>query len=126
MADVRAWLVAAISKACRYYLRVRGRSETLPDNFAEQPDPNSARALDMWPDQLAAQQAISATTARCQLVLHLRYFEGYSVPEIAAELRISTAYATKLVRECLLQARRRYTKMAGVGARRYTPSGEGQ
>lgn len=113
VADVRAWLVAAISNACRYYLRVRERSETLPADFAERPDPHLARVLDMWPDQLAAQQAIAATTARCQLVLRLRYFEGYSVPEIAAELGITIAYATKLVAECLRQVRRRYAKMAG-------------
>jgi len=109
--DVRAWLVAAISNASRYYLRVRERSESLPADFAERPDPHLARVLDMWPDQLAAQQAIAATTARCQLVLRLRYFEGYSIPEIAVELGITSAYATKLVGECLRQVRRRYAKM---------------
>ena len=112
VADIRAWLIAAISNACRYYLRVRERSESLPDDFAERPDPHLARVMDMWPDQLAAQQAIAATTARCQLVLRLRYFEGYSVPEIAAELGITTAYATKLVAECIRQVRRRYIGMA--------------
>jgi RNA polymerase sigma factor (sigma-70 family) len=113
VSDIRAWLVAAISNACRYYLRVRDRCETLPDDFAERPDPHLAHVLDLWPDQLAAQQAIAATTARCQLVLRLRYFEGYSVPEIAAELKITIAYATKLVGECVRQARRRYARLEG-------------
>ena len=112
VADVRAWLVAAISNASRYYLRVQQRSEALPDDFAERPDPHLARVLDMWPDQLAAHQAIAATTARCQFVLRLRYFEGYSIPEIATELGITATYANKLVGECLRQARRRYTKLA--------------
>jgi RNA polymerase sigma factor (sigma-70 family) len=112
--DVRAWLVAGISNASRYYLRIRDRSEPLPDDYAEWPDPNLERVLDLWPDRLAAHQAIASTTARCQLVLRLRYFEGYSIPEIATELGITTAYATKLVGECLRQAQRRYAKMARV------------
>lgn len=117
--DVKAWLVAGISNACRYYLRLRDRCEPLPEDIAERPDPQFTRVLDMWPDQLAARQAIASTTARCQLVLRLRYFEGYSVPEIAKELRITNAYATKLLGECLKQAQRRYSSMvanSGVGA----------
>lgn len=108
--DVRAWLVAGISNASRYYLRVRQRTEPLPDDIEERPDPNLAHVLDLWPDQITARQALASTTARCQLVLRLRYFEGYSVPEIAAELQITTTYATKLVAECIRQVQRRYEK----------------
>lgn len=116
--DIRSWLVAGISNASRYYLRLRERSESLPADFAERPDPHLLRVLDMWPDQLAAREAIASTTARCQLVLRLRYFEGYSIPEIATELRITNAYATKLVGECLKQAQRRYAKLAARGTHR--------
>jgi len=108
--EVRAWLVASICNASRYYGRVRGRSEALPDTFAETADPHLMRALDMWPDQLAAREAVALTTPRCQLVLRLRFFEGYTIPEIAAELNITKRYATKLVGECLRQAQRRYEK----------------
>jgi RNA polymerase sigma factor (sigma-70 family) len=110
--NVRAWLIASMRNASRYYVRVRARSEALPDTFDEKPDPQLARVIDMWPEQLAARQAIGCTTARCQLVLGLRYLEGYSVPEIARELNISEKYASKLVFECLEQAKRRYAKMA--------------
>ena len=106
--SVRAWLVASICNASRYYGRVRARSERLPDTIGEKPDPHLTRVLDMWPDQLAAREAIACTTARCQLVLHLRYFEGYSIPEIASELNTTEKYAAKLVSECLRQAKRRY------------------
>ncbi len=113
---VRPWLVASICNASKYYGRVRARSEALPDSIDEKPDPQLARVVDMWPDQLAAREAIACTTARCQLVLRLRYFEGYSVPEIARELNTSEKYAAKLVSECLRQAQRRYDKQ-GRGAK---------
>ena len=112
VANVRAWLIASMRNASRYYVRVRARSESLPDSFAERADPRLERVVDMWPDQLAARQAFGCTTARCQLVLALRYLEGYSVPEIARELNITEKYAGKLVIECLDQAKRRYGKMA--------------
>lgn len=108
--DVRAWLVAGISNASRYYLRVRERTEALPADIDQRPDPTLEHVLDLWPDQITARDALAATTARCQLVLRLRYFEGYSVPEIAAELQITTTYATKLVAECIRQMQRRYGK----------------
>lgn len=113
--DQRGWLVGAICNASRYYLRLRARSESLPDTIAEEPDPQLARVLDMWPDQLAAREAISLTTARCQLVLHLRYVEGYSIPELAKELGTTKKYASKLVGECLRQAQRRYTRRMQSG-----------
>jgi DNA-directed RNA polymerase specialized sigma24 family protein len=112
--DARAWLVASIYNASRYYLRVRGRSEQLPARFAEQPDPHLVRVLEMWPDQLAARQAFSCTTARCQLALRLRFLESFTIPEIAAELGTTKRYAAKLVAECLGQAQRRYERMNQV------------
>jgi RNA polymerase sigma factor (sigma-70 family) len=114
--SVRAWLVASICNASRHYGRVRTRSEALPDSIGEKADPHLTRVIDMWPDQLAAREAIACTTARCQLVLRLRYFEEYSIPEIARELNISEKYAAKLVSECLHQAKRRYEKQ-GRGAK---------
>lgn len=108
--EVRAWLIASIFNASRYYSRVRARSEALPETLADKADPELARVMDMWPDRLAGREAFSCTTARCQLVLRLRYFEQYTIPEIAEELGITKRYATKLVGECLRQAHRRYTK----------------
>lgn len=108
--DVRAWLVGSMFNASRHYGRVRARSESLPETIAQTADPRFSRVLDMWPDQLAAREAFSCTTARCQLVLRLRYFEQYTVPEIAAELGITHRYAAKLIGECLRQAQRRYVR----------------
>ncbi len=110
--EVRAWLIASIFNASRYYGRVRARSETLPDTIDQKPDPHMSRVLDTWPDQLAAREAFGCTTARCQLVLRLRYLEGYTIPELAVELNTTKRYAAKLVGECLQQAQRRYNKRA--------------
>ena len=108
--DQRGWFVGAIFNASRAYRRRVARLEELPPDFGERPDPHLARVLDMWPDQLAGREAFERTTAKCQLALRLRYFEGYTIPEIAAELGITKTYAAKLVSESLRQAHRRYSK----------------
>lgn len=106
----RSWLIASMYNASQYYLRVRARTEALPEAYLENPDPSLLRVTDMWPDQLAAREAFDCTTPRCQLALRLRYMEGYTIPEIAVELGITERYAAKLVGECLKQANRRYTR----------------
>lgn len=108
--DRRGWFVGAVFNASRAYRRKVARLEDLPEDFLERPDPHLARVLDMWPDQLAGRQAFERTTAKCQLALRLRFFEGYTIPEIAEELGITKTYAAKLISESLRQANRRYTK----------------
>lgn len=103
--DVRAWLIGAISNACRQFLRKRGRDVELPPEMANEPDPRqTAEAL---PDQIAAREAIGCLTARCQLVLQLRYIEGFTVQEIATHLKTTPKYAQNLISRCLQQARDR-------------------
>jgi RNA polymerase sigma factor (sigma-70 family) len=98
----RSFLVAAMCNASRYYLRVQARTTSLPEE-----EPHRVERGDVT-DALAAKQALDCLTPRCQFALRLRYFEGYTVPEIAAEFRTSVKYAEKVVRECLRQAQRRY------------------
>jgi len=104
----RAWLISAICNASKYYLRLRSRYVPLPSAIEEIPDPQHLD--ERLPDQIAAREAFSCVTARCQFALRLRYLEGYSVPEIAAELNTSTKYAQKLVSRCLRQAQCRYMR----------------
>ncbi len=106
----RAWLISAIYNACKHYLRLRSRQVPLSGDMVDRPDPQLARIGEILPDQLAARQAFSCLTARCQVALRLRYLEGYSIPEVAAELNTSPKYAQKLVSRCLRQAQDRYTK----------------
>lgn len=106
----RAWLIGAILNAAKAFLRKRARFVSLSSESIEIPDPQLARIGEVLPDQLAAREAFACVTARCQIALRLRYFEGYSVPEVAAELNTSDKYAQKLISKCLQQARRRYRR----------------
>jgi len=104
--QARAWFVGAISNASRHYLRSRARDVELPPDIVNEPDPEFP--AEFLPNRLAARQAFSCLTSRCQLALQLHYLEGYSIPEIAAQLHITPGYAKKLVSRCLQQARERY------------------
>ena len=103
-------LVSAICNASKFFLRMRARHVALSPEMVEEPDPRLKRVLDALPDQLAAREAFCCVTTRCQLALRLRYLEGYSVPEVAAELQTTPRYAAKLIARCLRQAHARYTK----------------
>lgn len=102
----RSYLVAAMHNGCRYHLRKNGRSEPLPDEIAERP--SSETPADAIASVIAASEALQCLTARCQFALRLRYIEGYTMAELAAELRTTAKYAEKVVSDCLGQARRRY------------------
>ena len=106
--DARSWLVGAVCNASKHFLRTQSRAVGLPDDFVEEPDPSSLGLLDRLPNELAARECFDCITPRCQLALRLRYIEGYSIPEIAAELGTSAKYAQKLVSRCLQQAHQRY------------------
>jgi DNA-directed RNA polymerase specialized sigma24 family protein len=75
-----------------------------------QSGPGIRRITDSLPDTLAGREAFGCLTSHCQLALRLHYLDGYSIPEIAAQLHITPAYAKKLVSRCLRQARERYGK----------------
>lgn len=105
--DPRAWLISAIYNASRYFLRIQARQVSLPEGYEVADRKLRAETL---PDQLAAKEAFRCLTARCQLALRLRYLEGYSIPEIAAELQTTSGYAGNLVSRCLRQAHDRYGK----------------
>jgi RNA polymerase sigma factor (sigma-70 family) len=108
--DSRAWLLSAICNASKFFLRRQQRHVELPPAFVEQPDPSLERIGDALPDQLAAREAVCCLTARCQLALRLRYFEGYTVPEVALELGTTAKHAANVVARCLRQAHTRYAK----------------
>jgi len=105
--DVRAWLVGAICNASKHHLRKRDRDVEVSKGLLEAPDPRLRAIADSLPDQIAAREALSCLTARCQLALYMHYVEGFTIPEIADQLKITPAYAHKLVTRCMKQARKR-------------------
>jgi RNA polymerase sigma factor (sigma-70 family) len=111
--DHRRWLVGAICNASRYYLRRREKAVSLTDNFAEVVDVGAGRAFDALPEKMTVQQAFDCLTPQCQRVLRLRYWEGYTVQEIADEVGITPKYAQKLLGKCLRQAEQWYVDNEG-------------
>jgi RNA polymerase sigma factor (sigma-70 family) len=107
--ELRPWLIGAICYASRHYWRLNGRildGET--DAGLDRVDPASARILDSLPDQLAAREALECVSPRCQEVLHMRYFEGMTIAEVATRLGVKTKYAQKLITKCLRRAEKLY------------------
>ena len=80
----------------------------LPDENLQTAD--KWRTKETLPQELVAREAFACVTSKCQIALRLRYYEGYSIREVATELQTSAKYAAKLVSRCLKQAQSRYAK----------------
>jgi len=107
--DLRGWLIGAICHASRHYWRLNGRTLTMEEDFDfDRPDPASTRIIDSLPDQIAAREALECLSPRCQEILRLRYFEGWSMQEIAEHFGVKPKYAQKLVSKCLKRAETSY------------------
>ncbi|HEX6099385.1 MAG TPA: sigma-70 family RNA polymerase sigma factor [Thermoanaerobaculia bacterium] len=107
--ELRSWLIGAICYASRHYWRLNGRIlDGNPEVDLDRVDPASVRILDSLPDQIAAREALECLTPRCQEVLHMRYFEGCTIAEVAGRLGVKTKYAQKLITKCLRRAERLY------------------
>lgn len=106
---LRRWLIGAICHASRHYWRLNGRTITADAEIErDRADPASLRILDSLPDQLAAREALECLAPRCRAVLHMRYFEGCTVAEVAGRLGVKTRRAEKLIARCLRNAERLY------------------
>jgi RNA polymerase sigma factor (sigma-70 family) len=108
--ELRPWLIGAICYASRHYWRLNGRIlDAEAETAAERVDPASIRILDSLPAQLAAREALECLAPRCREVLRLRYFEGWTVIEIAQRFGIKPKSAQKLIAKCLRRAERLYS-----------------
>ncbi|HYO77150.1 MAG TPA: sigma-70 family RNA polymerase sigma factor, partial [Thermoanaerobaculia bacterium] len=107
--DLRSWLVGAICHASRHYWRLNERTVS-PEAESEldRVDPSSLRIIDSLTDQIAAREALECLAPRCREILHMRYFEGCTIAEVATRLGVKTKYAQKLISKCLRRAERLY------------------
>ena len=109
--DLRPWLIGAICYASRHYWRLNGRTSGAEAEVAgDRVDPASLRILDSLPDQLAAREALECLGPRYREILHMRYFEGCTVKEVASRLGVKAKYAQKLITKCLRRAERLYSQ----------------
>jgi RNA polymerase sigma factor (sigma-70 family) len=104
--DLHHWLVGAICNASRYYWRKHGRNiEQLDTEVAAgRPDPSLQDVLTSLPNRIAVEEVLDAMSPRWAHILRLRYFEGYSIKEIAEHLGVTSKYTQKLVTKCLRRA----------------------
>ncbi|MFL6247311.1 MAG: RNA polymerase sigma factor [Thermoanaerobaculia bacterium] len=109
--DLRSWLIGAICYASRHYWRLNGRTVAVDEESeVERADPASLRIVDSLTDQLAAREALECLTPRCQEVLHMRYFEGCTIAEVAGRIGVKPKSAQKLITKCLRRAERLYNE----------------
>lgn len=104
--DLHHWLIGAICNASRYYWRQRGRNiEQLDtDVAAERADPRSRNVLTDLPNSIALEEVLEKMPPRWARILRLRYFEGYSIKELADLEGVTSKYMQKLVAKCVQRA----------------------
>jgi RNA polymerase sigma factor (sigma-70 family) len=112
--NVRAWLVAAMCNASRHYWRAQGKSESLPDDYANASDPRSHGIADDHAMRLTMAKVLGYIQPRCRETLRLHYYEGRSAVDIAKELDTTPRYAEKLIHTCLRRAREIYNNITVV------------
>lgn len=109
--DIHAWLLGGICHASRYYWRLNGRGGTIVEIDSgdfEQEDPSSSDIHDLLPNQIAARAALDSLPKRYAEILRLRFYDGFSINEIAQKLGVKPKYAQKLVTKCLRRAEKTY------------------
>jgi RNA polymerase sigma factor (sigma-70 family) len=118
--ELHKWMIGAICNASRHYWRKNDRNidQLDEESTSIQADPVSAHVMDWLPARIAAGEALAVLSPRYQHILRLRYYEGYSVPEIAEELGVTAKYAQKLVIKCLRRAEAFFNASSGTRERK--------
>ncbi len=114
ISNVRSWLVAAMCNASRHYWRVQGRTESLPENFADHTDPISDDIAEEIARVITMQQALDYLQPRCRDTLYLHYYQGLSANEVARAQDTTSRYAEKLIHNCLKRVREIYFSITAV------------
>lgn len=112
--NVRSWLVAAMCNASRHFWRAQGRTESLPDDYANACDPKTTGTAEDHAMRLTMSKVVGYMQPKCRDTLRLHYFEGRSANDIAKELETTPRYAEKLIHNCLRRAREIYTNITAV------------
>lgn len=106
------WLIGAVCHASRGYWRREVRSEPLPRNIPEHPDPGTIDAEERLVSKLTVALALSHLPERCRRVLRMYYLDGYSHAELAQHLGTTAGYAAQILHSCRQRLRQIYRRLA--------------
>lgn len=98
----RAWLVGALSNACREYWIRCERRDVLESLLK---DGSSSQRSDSVTERVDVAAVLAQLSSRCREVLRLRFLEGCSTDELAASLATTANNAKQLVHRCTASAR---------------------
>jgi RNA polymerase sigma factor (sigma-70 family) len=102
--SARSWLVGAICHASRGYWRRKRREHSLAEGERERHIRLSVAPAETESARLTIGKMLKALPARQRESLRLRYFEGYTIREVARELGTTERYAAKLVAKAIRRA----------------------
>lgn len=112
--DTRRWLIGAVCHASRGYWRTAFRTEPLPPDIDEMPDPLGLDLEDKLINSLTLALAVNQLGTKCRATLRMYYMEGYSAAEIAEELGTTTGYVMQLLHTCRKRVREIYLSLSRV------------
>lgn len=102
--SARSWLVGAICHASRGYWRRKRRERSLAEGERERHTRLRIAPAETESARLTIGKMLKALPARQRESLRLRYFEGYTIREVARELGTTERYAAKLVAKAIRRA----------------------
>jgi RNA polymerase sigma factor (sigma-70 family) len=102
--SARSWLVGATCHASRGYWRRKRRENSLAQEERERYVRLRVAPAEAESARLTLGKMLKALPARQRESLRLRYFEGYTIREVARELGTTERYAAKLVAKAIRRA----------------------
>jgi RNA polymerase sigma factor (sigma-70 family) len=99
-----SWLVGVMYNLCREYWRAKGHEERARLTFA----PTVPKTFDTASARVDLARALRRLPDRSLMAIRLRFFEGLSVEEVAANLGLTPENVRQIIHRGLLKARERF------------------
>jgi RNA polymerase sigma factor (sigma-70 family) len=99
-----AWLVGVMYNLCREYWRAKGHEERARLTFA----PTVPKPFDTASARVDLERALRRLPERSLVAIRLRFFEGLSIEEVAANLGVTPENVRQIIHRGLLKARERF------------------
>lgn len=109
--DTRAYLLAAINHACKYYWRKRRREAPLLPEHDETHDERSRAEEERWTLQLSLAATLTHLGPKCREILRRYYMNEEKPDAIARSMETTPGYVFQLLHSCRKRARDIYRKL---------------